>query len=75
MFLDESVSIDIRLVDFGNSIRSTSEEISLYEEDFELQTLLYRAPEVCIKFSRNVINPADIIIIFDCLICAMFSFA
>ena len=34
------------VVDFGNALRNTEDELSLYYTDFELQTLLYRAPEV-----------------------------
>lgn len=33
-------------MDFGNAIHCVHEELSLYYGDFELQTLLYRAPEV-----------------------------
>ena len=36
----------LHLIDFGNALRCVEEELSLYYEDFELQTLLYRAPEV-----------------------------
>ncbi|XP_078674914.1 uncharacterized protein LOC144912964 isoform X1 [Branchiostoma floridae x Branchiostoma belcheri] len=36
----------VKVIDFGNAIHSVPEEISLYYDDFELQTLLYRAPEV-----------------------------
>lgn len=44
------------VVDFGNALRNTDEELSLYYSDFELQTLLYRAPEVIfgMKFSLEV---------------------
>ncbi|CAL4058886.1 unnamed protein product, partial [Meganyctiphanes norvegica] len=46
----------IMVVDFGNALRNTEEELSLYYSDFELQTLLYRAPEVIfgMKFSLEV---------------------
>lgn len=46
----------IMVVDFGNALRNTDEELSLYYSDFELQTLLYRAPEVMfgMKFSLEV---------------------
>ncbi|XP_035679028.1 serine/arginine repetitive matrix protein 2-like isoform X1 [Branchiostoma floridae] len=37
---------NVKVIDFGNAIHSVPEEISLYYDDFELQTLLYRAPEV-----------------------------
>lgn len=46
LFRDEYFSLDVRIVDFGNSIRCTSEEITLYEDDYEMQTVMYRAPEV-----------------------------
>ena len=36
----------VKLVDFGNAIHCVYAEVSLYYDDFELQTLLYRAPEV-----------------------------
>ncbi|KAL5009182.1 hypothetical protein ScPMuIL_014763 [Solemya velum] len=36
----------VKLVDFGNAIHCVHREVSMYYEDFELQTLLYRAPEV-----------------------------
>ena len=36
----------LKVVDFGNAIHCIHEELSLYYGDFELQTLLYRAPEV-----------------------------
>ena len=36
----------LKVVDFGNAIRCIHEELSLYYDDYELQTLLYRAPEV-----------------------------
>ena len=46
------------VIDFGNALRNTEEELSLYYSDFELQTLLYRAPEVIfgLKFSLEVRN-------------------
>lgn len=46
----------LMVVDFGNALRNTDEELSLYYSDFELQTLLYRAPEVIfgMKFSLEV---------------------
>ncbi|XP_004346282.2 cell division control protein [Capsaspora owczarzaki ATCC 30864] len=39
-------SFSIRLVDFGNAVSCKPEFLSLYHETFELQTLVYRAPEV-----------------------------
>ena len=36
----------VKVIDFGNAIRCVHNELSLYYDDFELQTLLYRAPEV-----------------------------
>ena len=44
--LAEEDLTSIMVVDFGNALRNTEEELSLYYSDFELQTLLYRAPEV-----------------------------
>ncbi|KAK7070922.1 hypothetical protein SK128_013651 [Halocaridina rubra] len=46
----------VMVVDFGNALRNTDEELSLYYSDFELQTLPYRAPEVIfgMKFSLEV---------------------
>ncbi|XP_076047659.1 uncharacterized protein LOC143029111 [Oratosquilla oratoria] len=53
---DEDDLSSIMVVDFGNALRNTDEELSLYYTDFELQTLLYRAPEVLfgMKFSLEV---------------------
>ena len=36
----------VKLIDFGNALHCVDAEISLYYDDFELQTLVYRAPEV-----------------------------
>jgi len=36
----------VTVIDFGNAIHHVHKEIALYYEDFELQTPLYRAPEV-----------------------------
>jgi len=36
----------LKVIDFGNAIHHVHKEVSLYYEDFELQTPLYRAPEV-----------------------------
>ncbi|XP_041353682.1 uncharacterized protein LOC121371678 isoform X2 [Gigantopelta aegis] len=36
----------LKVIDFGNAIHHIHKEVSLYYHDFELQTLLYRAPEV-----------------------------
>ena len=36
----------VKIVDFGNAIHCIHDELSLYYDDFEFQTLLYRAPEV-----------------------------
>lgn len=54
--LAESDLNSIMVVDFGNALRNTEEELSLYYSDFELQTLLYRAPEVIfgLRFSLEV---------------------
>ncbi|CAB4009097.1 Dual specificity tyrosine-phosphorylation-regulated kinase 2, partial [Paramuricea clavata] len=37
---------DVKLIDFGNAIYCIHDEMSLYFESFELQTVFYRAPEV-----------------------------
>ncbi|XP_030855031.1 cell division control protein 2 homolog [Strongylocentrotus purpuratus] len=42
----ENISDGIKVIDFGNAIHGVYEELSLYYDEFELQTLLYRAPEV-----------------------------
>ncbi|KAI0215230.1 hypothetical protein LSAT2_032736 [Lamellibrachia satsuma] len=46
----------VKVIDFGNAIRCVHNELSLYYDDFELQTLLYRAPEVMfgVPFSMEV---------------------
>ncbi|XP_013388897.2 uncharacterized protein LOC106157711 [Lingula anatina] len=36
----------LKIADFGNAFHCVHDEVSLYYDDFELQTLLYRAPEV-----------------------------
>lgn len=36
----------VTVIDFGNAIHNRFKEVALYFKDFELQTLLYRAPEV-----------------------------
>lgn len=41
----------VKLCDFGNAIHSS--EAGLYYDDFEIQTLAYRAPEVSVIFSRG----------------------
>ncbi|XP_022093013.1 uncharacterized protein LOC110980534 isoform X2 [Acanthaster planci] len=40
------LSSGVKVIDFGNAIHCVYDELSLYYDDFELQTLLYRAPEV-----------------------------
>ncbi|XP_038077357.1 uncharacterized protein LOC119745208 [Patiria miniata] len=42
----EDLSSGVKVIDFGNAIHCVYDELSLYYDDFELQTLLYRAPEV-----------------------------
>ncbi|XP_071800385.1 uncharacterized protein [Asterias amurensis] len=42
----EDLSAGVKVIDFGNAIHCVYDELSLYYDDFELQTLLYRAPEV-----------------------------
>ena len=46
IFREEGDFSSVKLVDFGNAIHCVYAEVSLYYDDFELQTLLYRAPEV-----------------------------
>ncbi|ESO94347.1 hypothetical protein LOTGIDRAFT_161573 [Lottia gigantea] len=47
ILLKDKNDIDsIRVIDFGNAIHHVHQEVSMYYEKFELQTLLYRAPEV-----------------------------
>ncbi|XP_067680991.1 uncharacterized protein [Haliotis asinina] len=36
----------VTVIDFGNSIQHVHKEVSLYYREFDVQTLLYRAPEV-----------------------------
>uniref|UniRef100_T1IP64 Protein kinase domain-containing protein n=1 Tax=Strigamia maritima TaxID=126957 RepID=T1IP64_STRMM len=48
---NEKDSSSLRVVDFGNAIRCVHEELSLYYCDYELQTLIYRAPEVLLGLS------------------------
>ncbi|XP_033110457.1 uncharacterized protein LOC117111618 [Anneissia japonica] len=42
----KDVTEGIKVVDFGNAIHCIFNELALYYNDFHLQTLLYRAPEV-----------------------------
>ena len=42
----DDMSSGVKVIDFGNAIHCVYDELSLYYDDFELQTLLYRAPEV-----------------------------
>ncbi|XP_031552901.1 uncharacterized protein LOC116290059 [Actinia tenebrosa] len=46
ILLESGRKMRIKVVDFGNAIRWVHQEMSLYYDNFELQTLLYRAPEV-----------------------------
>ena len=43
----------VKVVDLGNALHCVHEELSLYYDDFELQTLLYRAPEVILINHAN----------------------
>lgn len=45
------------LIDFGNAIKCVEEELSLYYDDYNLVTLLYRPPEV--MFGCNFGLPVD----------------
>lgn len=49
--LGMKLSTDLKVIDFGNSIRNIAHEVALYEDDFEMQTLVYRAPEVLLGVS------------------------
>ncbi|XP_071963337.1 uncharacterized protein [Antedon mediterranea] len=42
----DDISEGVKVVDFGNAIHCIFNELSLYYDDFQLQTILYRAPEV-----------------------------
>lgn len=44
--ISENELESVHIVDFGNTINFVHSEVSLYYKDFELQTPLYRAPEV-----------------------------
>ena len=44
--VSESDLDSVHIVDFGNTVNYVHREVSLYYNDFELQTPLYRAPEV-----------------------------
>ncbi|CAH3131569.1 unnamed protein product [Pocillopora meandrina] len=46
ILFEEGDETKIKVVDFGNAIHWVHREVSLYYDEFELQTLLYRAPEV-----------------------------
>ncbi|KAK7104565.1 hypothetical protein V1264_019260 [Littorina saxatilis] len=46
LFKDVTDLNTMKVVDFGNAIRLRSEELALYHEHFEVQSPLYRAPEV-----------------------------
>ena len=48
---NSSHSANIKLIDFGNAM--TGNEASLYYDDFDVQTLYYRAPEVLLGVSFN----------------------
>ncbi|XP_064622216.1 uncharacterized protein LOC135484554 isoform X2 [Lineus longissimus] len=53
---EEGDMLSLKVVDFGNAIHCVHDEVSLYYDDFELQTLLYRAPEVMFgtQFSTEI---------------------
>merc|ERR1719193_1395558 len=38
--------LQVKVIDFGNAIQDSLEEKRLYFSDFQLQAILYRAPEV-----------------------------
>ncbi|GAB6026844.1 hypothetical protein CHUAL_013451 [Chamberlinius hualienensis] len=46
LLLDNELGVCV--IDFGNSFKCTPEEVNLYEEDYDIQTLPYRAPEVIV---------------------------
>ena len=45
LFSDTDFS-HLKIIDLGNAIHCIHDELSLYYDDFQLQTFLYRAPEV-----------------------------
>lgn len=45
-FITEDDLDSVHVVDFGNALRNVHSEVSIFYNDFELQTPLYRAPEV-----------------------------
>ena len=47
----------VHIIDFGNAIHYVHSEVSLYYKDFELQTPLYRAPEVSDHSDVLLIRP------------------
>ena len=63
-FTEEDMT-SIVVVDFGNALRNTEEELALYYSDYELQTLLYRAPEVIfgMRFSLPV---SQLYLLYEC---------
>jgi hypothetical protein len=46
VFAESASSCQVKLADFGNAMHATPEHVSLYYDGFELQSPLYRAPEV-----------------------------
>ena len=46
VFVSENDLGSLKIIDFGNAIHHIHREVSLYYDDFEVQTPLYRAPEV-----------------------------
>eukprot|EP01127_Copromyxa_protea_P024504 TRINITY_DN9699_c0_g1_i1.p1 TRINITY_DN9699_c0_g1~~TRINITY_DN9699_c0_g1_i1.p1 ORF type:complete len:631 (-),score=129.84 TRINITY_DN9699_c0_g1_i1:187-2079(-) len=57
-----------KLADFGNSVRMV--DVNSYYDDFQIQSLFYRAPEV---FLGNPFGPEIDMWSFGCVMCQMFT--
>jgi serine/threonine protein kinase len=55
---DDAARCAIKVADLGNMLRATETEMSAYHDTFELQGLLYRAPEVMLGLPFS--HPIDI---------------
>lgn len=53
LFLLANDLSSVKVVDFGNALHYVHKEVSLYYDDFEVQTPLYRAPEVMYTLYNN----------------------
>lgn len=45
---DTAASCAVKLVDFGNAFEASPDAVALYTQDYELQSLQYRAPEASV---------------------------